>query len=409
MTPRAIERAVARALATLDPRARVHDALGKHPPDRLPAKVLAIGKAAPAMAAGALDRWGDEIAATLVIAPRGTDAKEIAKRGGVTVIRAAHPVPDESSVKAAEAALDFVHTNYERHAILVLISGGASALVCKPIVSLEAKQIVTRALLASGAPIQDINVVRKHLSRIKGGGLVRAAHPNRVHTLVVSDVINGTPTMIGSGPSVADPTQARDARRIVRKWAPEVGNVRLADTLRPNDRRAAFATAEIVVSPEDLARAVADALRPDVFRVKVLPSSQEDAETLAKEYASIVARPRDGDHVLAYVRAAEPAVSVTKKKSRGGRCTHVATLVARALAGTSHAFTFAALATDGVDGMSGTAGAIVTQAFAKRIGIDALDRALATFDTGSLHRESGTALAESPSGQNLADLHVLVV
>lgn len=409
MTPKAIERAVARALRALDPRTRVHDALSKHPPADLPAKVVAIGKAAPAMAAGALDRWGDRISATLVIAPRGTDAKEIGKRGGVTVMRAAHPVPDESSVRAAEAALDFVHTNYERHAILVLISGGASALVCKPIVSLEAKQIVTRALLASGAPIQDINVVRKHLSRIKGGGLVKAAYPNRVHTLVLSDVINGTPTMIGSGPSVADPTQARDARRIVRKWAPEVGNVRLADTLRPNDRRASFATAEIVVSPEDLAEAVADVLRPDVFRVKVLPSSQEDAVSLAKEYASIVARPRDGEHVLAYVRAAEPAVAVAKKKGRGGRSTHVATLVARALAGTSHAFTFAAIATDGVDGASGTAGAIIQHAFAKRAGVEAIERALSSFDTGTLHRSIGTALEESPSGHNLADLHVLVV
>ena len=409
MTPKAIERAVARALATLDPRARVHDALPKAPPGGLPAKVLAIGKAAPAMAEGALDRWGDRIASTLVIAPRGTDAKALAKRRDVTVLRAAHPVPDESSVRAAEAALDFVHTNYERHAILVLISGGASALVCKPIVSLEAKQIVTRALLASGAAIQDINVVRKHLSRIKGGGLVKAAYPNRVHTLVMSDVINGTPTMIGSGPSVVDPTQARDARRIVRKWAPAVGNVRLADTLRPSDRRAGFATAEIVVSPEDLASAVADALRPDVFRVKVLPSSQEDAASLAKEYASIVARPRDGDHVLAYVRAAEPAVTVAKKKGRGGRSTHTAALVARALAGTSHAFTFAAIATDGVDGASGTAGAIVTQAFAKRVGAEAIDRAVASFETGALHRDAGTALAEGPTGQNLADLHVLVV
>lgn len=409
MTPRAIEKAVASALASLDPRARVCAALPKRPPDDLPARVLAIGKAAPAMAAGALDRWGDRIAATLVIAPRGTSTTEITKRAGVTILRGAHPIPDQSSVRAAEAALDFVHTPYERHAILVLVSGGASALVCKPIVSLEAKQLVTKMLLASGAPVQDINVVRKHLSRIKGGGLVRAAHPNRVHTLVVSDVLGGTPTMIGSGPSVPDPTQARDARRIVRKWAPAVGNVRLADTLRPNDRRAASATAEIVVSPEELAVAVADVLRPDVFRVRVLPPSQDDAESLAREYAAIATRPRDGEHVLAYVRAAEPSVTVTRKRGRGGRSTHLATLVARKLAEDGRTFTFAAIATDGVDGASGTSGAIVTQAFAKRVGIDALDRAIAAFDTGTLHRKAGTALAEGPTGQNLADVHVLVV
>lgn len=408
MTPRAIERAFASALASLDPRVRVHDALTAKPSGDLPARVLAIGKAAPAMAAGALDRWGDRIAATLVIAPRGTDAKALAKLPNVTVMRGAHPIPDASSVRAADAALDFVHTRYERHAILVLISGGASALVCKPIVSLEAKQLVTRQLLESGAPVQDINVVRKHLSRIKGGGLVRAAYPNRVHTLVVSDVLGGTPTMIGSGPSVPDPTQARDARRIVRKWAPAVGNVRLVDTLRPNDRRASYATAEIVVSPEELAEAFANEVRPDVFRVRVLPPSQDDAESLAREYASIALRPRDGEHTMAYVRAAEPAVTVAKKKGRGGRSTHVAALVARALADSDARFTFAAIATDGVDGASRTAGAIVTHAFASKAG-PALDRAIAAFDTGTLHRKLGTALGEHASGHNLADLHVLVV
>ena len=352
--------------------------------------VIAIGKAAPAMAAGAVaDRY-------LVVAPDGTPAH------GFEVLRASHPVPDARSVRAGRACLAAAAA--ARGQLVVLVSGGASALACVPsaLVTLADKRAVTRALLRSGASIQELNVVRKHLSLLKGGGLLHAARDASVITICASDIIGGSPSEIGSGPSVPDTSTIAEARRILRRHAPELASLPLTKK-RPYDGRV---DARIIASPELLAKTVAARLG-GTTAVRVLPPSQESAEVLAADYAR---RARRGPAI--YVRAAEPSVIVTGRAGRGGRSTHLAVLVAAALPET-RAVTFAAFASDGVDGRSGTAGAVVDNATAARarvrLGDDALARAIARFDTGTLHRALGTALPEAPTGHNLADIHVLVV
>jgi hydroxypyruvate reductase len=354
---------------------------------RGPVFVVAIGKAAPAMAEGALARCRPE--RCVVVCPDETDAR------GLDVLRAAHPVPDARSVRAAQACLELAReaslARARRGVLVVLVSGGASSLVCAPAgVDLATKRAVTKAMLRSGASVVDLNVVRKHLSRIKGGMLARAAGEARVVTRIASDVVGGSPADVGSGPSVADPSTVADARRLLRRWAPSFADLPLVRT-----NASARGDVRVIASPEDLAKAVARALRQRGVASRVLPASVASVEELAREY--LAARLRAG---TAIVRAAEPSLVVTRK-GRGGRSTHLAALVGRDL---PRGVAFLALATDGVDGASGTGGALVRAGFADR---DAVDRALARFDTGPLHRAAHTAIPEAASGHNLADLHVL--
>jgi hydroxypyruvate reductase len=436
-----LERLFAKAMQELDPAARVGQALPAAS-RVVPARVVAIGKAAPAMAEGAVARWGEAIERCLVVAPDATDTRALrraAERAGIAqrlvVMHAAHPLPDARSVRAGEACLDAVSTDDARR-IVVLLSGGASALACAPIagVSLRTKRAITRAMLESGALIQDVNTVRKHLSRLKGGGLARAASPNPVLTVVASDVIGGTASDVGSGPSVADLTSVSDARRLLRRFAASFADVPLARTFAPTGADAKRLRSTIVISPEDLARAFAKLLRESAgLDVRVLPPSQASADELAIEYAVLASRAARrlarGGAARAFVRVAEPSVLVPARAGRGGRSSHVAALVGQAMGASAPAMfdshrvhelrrdarnvLFAALASDGVDGASGTAGAVVDDRFAKRVAVrlgpDALGRSVARFDTGTLHRMMKTAVTSAPTGHNLADLHVLVV
>ena len=432
MNRAAIERAFGRALRELDPAARVAEAL---PRSSVPVRIVAIGKAAPAMAAGALARLGSAVDRCLVVTSDGTDVAGLhaaAERAGIAarieVMRAAHPLPDARSVRAANACLAMVHPfgHHEarqgdaRAKTLVLVSGGASALACAPSagVTLRTKRAITRAMLESGASIQDVNVVRKHLSRLKGGGLARAAAPRSLLTVVASDVIGGTASDVGSGPSVPDDSTVSAARRLLKRFAPAFADVPLVRTLAP--RSGARVHARVVISPEDLARTMAALLREAATgagagaRVSLLPPSQAQVDALAAEYVALAERTRAP---RIFVRAAEPAVSVTTTGGRGGRSTHLAALVGKLLAEGrmrgANRILFAALTSDGIDGPSGTGGAIIDGLFAERVaarlGDGALVRSLERFDTGTLHRALGTAIAMRATGHNLADVHVLVV
>jgi hydroxypyruvate reductase len=415
-----LERVFEKVLGELDLATLTRNVLARAPRAGTPARVVAIGKAAPAMAAGAVERWGSAIESCLVVAPDNTDTDALLRSASrarisdrLTVLHAAHPFPDARSVVAARACLAAVTCEAPR-SILVLVSGGASALVCAPSagITLRDKQTITRAMLKSGASVQDVNVVRKHLSRIKGGGLLRAAAPNRVLTVIASDVIGGSPADVGSGPSVPDASTMVEARRLLRRHAPSFVDVPLVKTV--SAAAMAGARPKVVASPEKLARVFARLLREtfDTLDVRVLPPSQASAEALAAEYVRLARR---GSRPRAFVRGAEPSTLVPTRAGRGGRSTHVAALVGRALGAEPRGqhVVFGAFATDGVDGASTTGGAVIGDGFAAavahRLGPHALDRAIAAFDTGTLHRAMGTARPSAPTGHNLADLHVLVL
>jgi hydroxypyruvate reductase len=375
----ALVSALGRALASIDLRARVRDALANHP--RRKTRVLAIGKAAGPMAEGALDVLGGVLHEALVIAPDGAPVPQDPR---VRVLRGGHPLPDERSVAAGEAALAF-------RADLALVSGGASSLAFAPVGSLAEARAALDALLRSPASVREVNVVRRHASRVHGGAL------GSVPTLIASDVIDGAPWDVGSGPTVADPTTRADAERVLALHAPDHALLALRETRKPD--ALAPDHAMLLVEPAHLARALVAQLAAAGCSARLLPASTRPVQELASEYSLLAATLAPGDAV---VRSSEPTLQVTAPGA-GGRCTHLAAMVALDL---PPGVLFLAAASDGVDGASGTAGALVARdSFPD---VRALHAALAGFATGPLHLLAGTALPVGPTGVNLADVHVLV-
>ena len=212
------------AVAAAHPAASLPPLLPAPPPGRL--ILLAAGKAAGSMTEIAEAHYLDG----LNIAAERLSGVAVARHGygrhlrRVRMIEAGHPIPDAAGLEGADRALKLADDADKNDLVLVLMSGGASANLVAPAegISFEEKQAVTRALLRSGTTINEINVVRKHLSRIKGGRLASHAHPAKLMTIAISDVPGDDPSAIGSGPTVPDPTTLRDARAIVAKYKLEI-------------------------------------------------------------------------------------------------------------------------------------------------------------------------------------------
>jgi hydroxypyruvate reductase len=220
-----------------------------------------------------------------------------------------------------------------------------------------------------------------------------------VLTLLASDVVVGEVHDIGSGPSVADPTTVAEARRTLRRYLPQEPVPPLHETTKPGDVVGRPWRARVLANPRELAREVAARLGASFTHVRLLPPSVESIDALASEYTARASRLRPGE---ALVRASEPSLHVPPQGAgRGGRSTHLACAVALSLpAGVA----LLAAASDGDDGSSRTAGAVVDSTLGSA---DAIDRALRGFDTGPLVVRAGMALPGKPSGTNLADVHVL--
>jgi glycerate 2-kinase len=374
-----------RVVRDFDVAARVRGLLGARPRGR----VLAVGKAASAMLAGA---WDATVERALIVVPEGTRVPWAGAR--VEVRLSTHPSPSVASLEAAAAALAFAEEGID----LALVSGGASALLSAPApgLTLARKVEVTSALSNAGVPIRTLNLVRRHLSTIKGGGLARVSRRPTLSVLL-SDVLEGGPEDVGSGPTVADPTTAEEARAVLAEHGLEAPVV---ETLKPSEASALGLETMLVASPQDFAAAAVAVLEAEGFEVHLLPPSDGDVVELARAYVGLSRELVPGQ---ALVRAAEPSVKVTASNpGRGGRSTHLA-----ALAGPGLDPRAALLcgATDGVDGTSESAGAVVTQA--KLRGVDFAGLA-ARFDTARGHRQAGTLLeVPSSTGLNLCDLHVL--
>ena len=414
MTSRAREIAttIAReAIASIDLAARVKDALAPLPPPRAKVVVVAIGKAAPVMARAAIDRWATRIDRALVVTTDGTDASMLAGAPvPVDVRQAAHPLPDERSVAAAEEALRLVRGE-AKDLCLALVSGGASSLVCAPSpgLSLETKRGIVRAMLDSGAPITEVNLLRRHLSRIKGGGLARAALPGRTLALVVSDVlvdrggqvVVGEASDVGSGPASADPTSLDDARAALRRRAPDLAqrvDAAFVTNLSARSAIARRAQTRVVATPLDLVAAASSVARRLGFEVEVVPPSLDRADDLAARW---VERARVLDRGHALVAVAEPSVVVPANAGKGGRAGRLA-LRAWSL-GLPDDVALACVASDGVDGSSDAAGAVVSGRSP-----EGADAALDAFDDAPFLATHGASIASAPSGKNLLDLHLIV-
>ncbi|MBX9796938.1 MAG: glycerate kinase, partial [Sphingomonas sp.] len=357
-------------------------------PPRLPLSqtgrtaVIAIGKAAAEMMRVAQKRAPAPLAG-LVVTRYGHLPPGGATWPGVEVIEAGHPFPDENSVRAADRALEIARDLEAGDRLLVLLSGGGSAVLSAPApgVTLADKQTITRALLTSGATIAEINCVRKHLSRIKGGRLAVAAGAAQVTTWIISDIPGDDPSFVSSGPTVADATTLAEARDILARYGiatPSTIAAALADPTNetPDADALGLAGCEtvIIASARDALAAAAMAAQARGCDVTNLGDQlQAEAKHLGASHAALARRLSNDGRRRLIVSGGETTVTVTNPKGRGGRNLEYLLGMAIALDG-APGVSAIACDTDGIDGTEDAAGAMVlpdTLVRARQLGLDA--------------------------------------
>ncbi|MBM3537814.1 MAG: glycerate kinase [Alphaproteobacteria bacterium] len=341
----------------------------------------------------------------------------------IEIIEAAHPVPDRAGLFAARRILELCSNLSERDLVLCLMSGGASALLTLPAegVQLEDMRTLTQALLKSGATIHEINCVRKHLSAIQGGRLAAAAHPARVVTLAISDVPGDDPAVIGSGPTVPDPTTLAEARAILAKYRiepPPSCRDRLAqpaaETPKPGDMRLTRAEYRMIASPKASLDAAADVARKQNVQVLSLGDAVEgEAREVGARHAHFAREVRAG---LAQVKplcvvlsGGETTVTV-RGQGRGGRNAEYLLGLTVALDSMPGVFALAG-DTDGIDGMENNAGALTAPDSLERARAAGLDPAamLDNNDGYTFFEALGDLVVTGPTLTNVNDFRALLI
>jgi hydroxypyruvate reductase len=387
--------------------------------------VLAAGKAGASMAAVAdafyRQRHGAADARLVGLAVTRHGYAESA--GLIPVVEAGHPVPDENGVAATERTLAMAEAAGENDLVLVLLSGGGSANWIAPAgtLTLDEKQGITRALLRSGANIGEINTVRKHLSRIKGGRLARIAAPARVLTLAISDVPHDDPAVIASGPTVPDPSTLADTRAVIaRRGIPLPASARALlddpgnETPKPRERLFERTEFRIVARPADAIAAAARRAEQAGYEAVVLGADLEgEARNVAAAHARIALDLAAAGRRAAVISGGELTVTVSGH-GRGGPNQEYALALALALQGAKG---IAALAadTDGTDGGGGAAsdpaGARIdesTLARAEKLGLDAR-ACLDDNDSTKFFERLGDLITPGPTRTNVNDCRILLI
>ncbi len=409
-----LNRLFARAVKVADPMQSLADHLPQKPEGRV--VVIGAGKASARMAEAVEAEWGP--CEGLVITRYGY-ARPCK---GIRIVEAAHPVPDAAGMRATQDMLNLLDSLGEGDFVLALISGGASALLVAPAgrITLEEKQQVNAALLASGAPIDRMNVLRKHLSRVKGGQLAAAAWPARMLALMISDVPDDDPAFIGSGPTVGDSSTAADARAVVVQWqvaVPESVTAALnvpTGVIPPDDPRLSRVTNVIYAAPSQSLEAAAEMARAEGMDVRILGDALEgEARDVAADQAALALRMqaerRPDAPPLLLLSGGELTVTRTGD-GIGGPNAEFCLALAIALDGASgvHAL---ACDTDGVDGAAEVAGAMVapdTLARAHAKGIDPA-KALANNDAHSFFAAINDQVITGPTLTNVNDFRTILV
>jgi len=380
--------------------------------------VLAVGKAAAAMAQALEAVVGDRIAAGLLVVPDGlaVDLKYLA------ACEAAHPIPDERCERAGQRAIELVANARREDVLLAMISGGASSLLSCPVegVTLADLAETTEALLRGGASIAELNAVRKHLSRLAGGRLAEQTACERIEVLAISDVPGDRLDVIGSGPLAADPTTYRDAldpiERIggrfpvrVRAHLEAGARGELPDTPSPGAARFERVRSTLLASNATAIEAARAAAERRGLRALALPGWLTGEARIAGRRLAALGRSIASARPICAIAGGETAV-VVRGGGRGGRNQELALAAALELAGDPKVALLAA-GTDGVDGPTDAAGAYVdggTLARGRERGVDGR-AALAANDSHGFFEREGGVLRTGPTGTNVMDLAFLYV
>jgi len=380
--------------------------------------VIGAGKASAAMARAVEDNWKGPLSGLVV-----TRYGYAVPCERIEIVEAAHPVPDAAGLAAAERMMKLVQGLGADDVVVALISGGGSSLLPLPApgLTLDHKQAVNRALLKSGATISEMNVVRRHLSAIKGGRLAAACHPARVLTLLISDVPGDNPIDIASGPTVPDPTTCADALAIIRRYGidvpaavREVLETGRGESIKPGDARLARAETRMIATPQMALEAAAKVAREGGYTPYIFGDALEgEARDVGKVFAGIAmqvtarAQPVAAPCVL--LSGGETTVTV-RGNGRGGRNVEFLLSLAIGLDGNPRVHAMAG-DTDGVDGLEEIAGAYM--------GPDTLSRAwtkglrpkdsLADNDGHGFFEALGDSVVTGPTLTNVNDFRAILI
>lgn len=406
------------------------------PPPKGRTLVLGAGKAGGAMAAAVDALWPKNAPMSGLVVARYDYVPPAYKAapGRIEVVEAAHPVPDEAGRRAAQRIADLTKGLTADDLVLCLMSGGASSLLAMPAegVTLEEKQAINKALLKSGAAIDEMNCVRKHLSAIKGGRLAARCAPAKVVTLLISDVPGDAPEVIGSGPTVPDSTTCADALRILARYGIEVPAAARAglesgrfETPKPGDPIFAGNEVHMIATPRQSLDAAARVARDAGIAVHVLSDEMEgESREVGKVQAALAryvakhgqpfAKPcvilSGGETTVTVKSKGDGPLGPGSSPGRGGRATEFLLGCAIALQGEPNVHVLAA-DTDGIDGVEDNAGAIVTPSTLARAvaqGLKAQDY-LDRNDAYNFFKPLGDLVVPGPTFTNVNDFRALLI
>jgi glycerate 2-kinase len=411
----ALRRIFDAAIASADPRITIASALPAKPKGRC--IVVGAGKASAAMAAGVDAAWPDVDLSGVVVTRRG----HLVPAGRIEVLEASHPVPDQTSEAAAVRMVRAVEGLSADDLVIALMSGGGSALMTLPAspMTLADKQAVNRALLASGATIAEMNVVRKHLSRIKGGRLALAARPARLTTFVISDIPGDDPAAIASGPTLPDTSTKADALEIVSRFAidlPESARLVLEqadEASKPGeiDADVCLLAAPFLALDASANIARAEGLTPIILGDAIEGEARELGTVMAGIARSVAARAQPSSAPAVLLSGGETTVTIGRGPAgRGGRNTEFLLGLAVALSGAPGIWAIAG-DSNGIDGTEDAAGALIgpdtlRRAAENRIHARAL---LATHDSYTFFDRLGDLMRTGPTLTNVNDIRAVLI
>ena len=388
--------------------------------------VLGAGKAGGAMAAAVDALWPHDAPLSGLVVTRYDHVPPAyrARPGRIEVVEAAHPVPDEAGRHAAQRIAALTRGLTRDDLVLCLVSGGGSSLLSMPAdgLTLEDKQAINKALLESGAAIDEMNCVRKHLSAIKGGRLAAMCEPARVVTLLISDVPGDAPEVIASGPTVPDSTTCADALQLLSRYGIEIPPAARAglesgafETPKPGDGRFAGHEVHTIATPQRSLEAAAAAARTAGLEAQILSDEIEgESHVVGRVHAAmaraVARRGQPFARPCVMLSGGETTVTVNSRGGRGGRATEFLLGCAIALRGEPGVHVLAA-DTDGIDGVEDNAGAFVAPdslARAARLGLKAQDF-LDRNDAYNFFSALDDLLVPGPTFTNVNDFRALLI
>lgn len=373
--------------------------------------VLGAGKASARMAVGLEQALGNRIRDGIVIAPKG--ATPVTRR--IQIFPGSHPLPDEYSLASTLELMDLADSIPDGATVFFLMSGGASALMELPDgrISLDDIRITYDAILKSGASIHEMNLIRKHLSAVKGGKLLKRLAGKKVINLILSDVPGDDPRHIGSGPTNPEPSTKQEAAAVIEKYGlqgkiPPMVMVHLRRTIEQNESIDAEYHNFLLGTSRIFADTVAEQLHQHGYETAVLPEAYDlPVEEVVTQIVQETAKKKSGKHALLY--HGESTVKVTGS-GKGGRNQHLALLAAQKLAGVDGVFLLSA-GTDGRDGPTDAAGALVdgsTFQKAQAQGMET-DKYLTAFDAYHFFKSLDALIFTGSTGNNLMDFQMVLI